>query len=187
MSSDDGLMKNPFDRTYTYVPTLTNLTISNYEVPRNYGRNIGPPFKPIEVRNIHDDLHESYRRKNKRLTDTEIKELVLNPNLPKSTRLKDLSQTANEKTTARFHKEKFYNMSFTQIANKISNTVSDVLNDLLKYKLSQGFDDFVQIFGSEDRLIYLGMIIVVFSLIVMLIRTTDTRSLPAEKNIIIRV
>lgn len=134
-----------------------------------FGREIGPPFKQIGVREIYD---EPYNQPSKRLTDDEIKELIKNPRIQKPTRLKDLSRDANREATQIKEEEKIYNMSVKQIAYNTSDAMTDILNETLSGSWSKhGVDGLLRVLTKQDRLIYIGIVMIMISILSLLIRT----------------
>ena len=135
------------------------------EISNRYESTIGPPFKPISIRQIWDPLDPIENMREKRLSDKEIQELTDNPLLKKSTRLEDMSTKANQKAEQYQDSQKIYNMNIKSILASTSDSVISLINDLLNYKPSYGLQELINIFSKENRLIYLGILIVIFSLI----------------------
>lgn len=151
----------------------TRLDQVNQDIPTTYGQSVDRLFDPIAIREIYD---EPYNKDTKRLTDSEIKDLIRNPTIRKSTRLPELNKIANKESEELSESDKFYNLSLKQIAFKISDTVNNVIDDLLDYDISSGISGFVEIFSKEDRLIYIGIIIMIFSFCVLLMKI-DTKKI----------
>ena len=163
------------------VPYTSKLEHQNRDIPQSYDQYIGPPFKPIHIREIYDHVVTPNDRR--RLSDEQIQAIVQNPNkelLPQMNRLKVLSDLANEKQQKTSLKERFYNLSLRQIVENMVGSVGDVIDDIITYKWSGdpgGFEGIMQIFTKNDRLIYLGMIVMIFAFLVILIRETDATGL----------
>lgn len=70
--------------------------------------------------------------------------------------------------------ERFYNLSMLNIANNIMSTLVDVLNDLVKFfnDSHKTFGKLYNIFVKEDRLIYLGLVVLFFSFVLYFITVT---------------
>ena len=66
---------------------------------------------------------------------------------------------------------KIYNLSIKDICDNISKTVIDMLNEFSIYRHDENkrWNDYVRIITQEDRLIYVGIIFVIVSLIVFFI------------------
>ncbi len=154
----------------TNVPHTFGITGDQDEIPRNFDAVIGPPFKPIHMREIWDPKPKN---REKRLSEHEVREFINNPTVKKSTRLRDMSKGATEERIEKHEREKIYNMSVRGIIGKTNQTIVTIINELLDYNPKSGFEGFMNIFMKEDRLIYIGLVIVIFSFIVLLIRTTD--------------
>lgn len=160
------------------VPLTSKLEESQNEIPSTYTDKIGPPLKPIHVREIYDKINNPNR--GKRISELEVSQLVADPNslLPgsKTNRLKELSDDANIKAKAENIKEKFYNITLSELGNNIVNTVVDIIDELWDYDWHTGLEGFIQIFVKKDRLIYLGMIVMFFSFLILMIRAVDNNN-----------
>lgn len=68
-------------------------------------------------------------------------------------------------------KTKIYNLSIKDICDNLSKTVIDMLNEFSIYRHDENkrWNDYVRIITQEDRLIYVGIIFVIVSLIVFFI------------------
>ena len=68
-------------------------------------------------------------------------------------------------------KSKIYNLSVKDIGDNLSQTVIDMLNEFSLYRNDENkrWTDYVHIITNEDRLIYVGIIFVIISLIVFFI------------------
>ena len=142
------------------------------EISNRYESTIGPPFKPIPIRQIWDPIDPGSVRE-KRLSEEEVQELIDNPMLEKSTRLSDMSIEANKEEVELQDSKKIYNMSVKNILTGTSDSVISTIDDLLNYRPSDGLYELINIFAKENRLIYLGILIVIFSLIIIGIRQID--------------
>ena len=139
-------------------------------IPVKYGQTVDRPFDPVKIREIYD---EPYNKNEKRLTDAQIQDLIRNPTIKKSTRLQDMSKEANQERQNLQESDKFYNLSIKQIGFKVSDTVNNVVDELIEFEPKTGVSGFVEIFAKQDRLIYLGIIIVIFSIAVILMRSSE--------------
>ena len=72
--------------------------------------------------------------------------------------LKYYTDKTNSEQQAQTEGELFINLSLRSIVTKISETIISVLNDLLEPK-SKGLTEYVMIFFKGDRMIYLGVTI----------------------------
>lgn len=68
-------------------------------------------------------------------------------------------------------KSKIYNLSVKEIADNLSKTFIDMLNEFSLYRNDENkrWTDYARILTHEDRLIYVGIIFVIVSLIVFFI------------------
>lgn len=142
------------------------------DIPKSFTASVDRPFEPIGVRELTTQL---YDRNNQRLTDEQVQAIIDNPQPPKdpNQRIKNMSDTANAEALAEFEEEKVYNLSIRELARRTTNTVHDILDDLVNFNPSDGIRGFLQIFVQSDRLMYIGGIIIVFTLLVMLMKTGD--------------
>lgn len=102
----------------------------------------------------NQNLYE--RNKNQELEDKEYEDVILNKE-----KYKDSENV----------KPKIYNLSVQDLSNNLSNTVIDMINEFSLYTNDNNkkFNDYVRIITNEDRLIYVGIIFVIASLIVFFI------------------
>lgn len=136
------------------------------EITNNsYGSTIGPSFKPIGIREIWDEQEI----REKRLNDEEIQELINDPLIKKSTRLQELSKKINEDVIA-----KVPNMI---PISDTANSIIDIINDLLDFNPNSGLHEFMNIFINDNRLIHIGLVIVLFTIIIWAIRFIDNFSI----------
>ena len=143
------------------------------DIPKSFTASVDRPFEPIGVRELTTQL---YDRNNKRLTDEQVQALIDNPQPPKdpNQRIKTMSDKANVEALAEFEEEKVYNLSLRELARRTTNTVHDILDDLVNFNPADGVRGFIQIFIQSDRLIYIGGLIIIFTLLVMLMKTGDS-------------
>lgn len=156
-------------------------SIEDEAIPRSFTASVDRPFDPIGVRELTTQLFD---RNNQRLTDEQVQALVNNPQAPRdpNERVKGMSDEANAEALAEFEEEKVYNLSMRELARRTTNTVHDILDDLVNFNPADGVRGFIQIFIQSDRLMYVGGIIIVFSLLVMLMRTGDRSGGGASKG-----
>lgn len=62
----------------------------------------------------------------------------------------------------------FINLSIFEILKNISKTIINIIDDLLDYKI-KNLKDVLTVFSKDDRLIYIGIIMIIISLCVYLI------------------
>lgn len=147
-------------------------TVDNDGIPTSFTASVDRPFEPIGVRELTTQL---YDRNNQRLTDEQVQELINNPQtqVDPNRRLKQLTEDANVESQAEFEEEKIYNLSFRELARRTTNTVHDMLDDLVNFDPRDGIRGFIQIFIQSDRLMYIGILVIVFTILAMLFRSGD--------------
>ena len=81
----------------------------------------------------------------------------------------------SEKATAEAEKHKYesriYNLSLNQIAHIMAQTMIEILNDLVSYinQEDKTFQQFIMIFIRDDRLIYVGIFIILIAFLLYFI------------------
>ena len=145
--------------------------IEDTSIPNSFTPSVERPFEQIGVRSALDEEH-SFGRNNERLTDEQVKALIENPQITQSTRPQDMTTKENQKRQQENQEIKIYNLSVKQIAYRTSDTVHDIMDDMLQYNTEDGMRGFVHIFTKSDRLMYIGIIIIIFTIILLLIKTT---------------
>ena len=149
-----------------------NATISSSSIPSSFTPSVDRPFDPIGTR--WENLDENITpHGNERLSDAQIKEIIENPQITVSTRLQRLTDEANKAREKEMEEEKIYNMTVKDLAFRTSDTVHEILDDIVSYNADDGMRGVVHIFTKSDRLIYVGIIIIVFTILLLLIKTTD--------------
>lgn len=146
--------------------------ISDSSIPSSFTTSVDRPFDPIGVRWMHEQEMQA-GRSNERLSDEQVKELIKNPQISENTRLQELTNSENQKRSLESEGIKIYNMSVKDIAHRTSNTVHSILDDILDYDSRDGMRGMIDIFTRSDRLIYVGIIVILFTIILLLIKTTD--------------
>ena len=152
-----------------------NQTLLEEEIPRSYTSSVDRPFEPVGIRWNHEQEQLNRRpAEERRLTDEEVQELIRNPTIkPGGERIKKLTKEANEKREKEFEDVKIYNLSMKEIGERTTTTVHKVLDDMLMYDPADGMAGFLHIFTKEDRLMYMGILMIAFTIIIMLIKTSD--------------
>jgi len=149
-----------------------NVTVSEEDIPKSFTASVDRPFDPIGKRDIYN---AQFDRNNQRLSDEQVRQLWDNPptESKEPTRIQKLSDEANKKRTQNFEKMKFYNMSLKQLGFRTSDTVHEIIDDVLTFDPRDGPRGFIDIFVKEDRLVYIGLIILVLGILIALVHTTD--------------
>lgn len=87
--------------------------------------------------------------------------LLINPNKTINTRTSALSDNANKEINEKIKKNGIGNTSIKDFASSIASSLIEVINDLLAYRW--GEDDFMDIFTKEDRLLAIGVLLIIIS------------------------
>lgn len=150
-----------------------SVTAAN-DIPSSFTASVDRPFEPVGVRELTSEL---FKRDNQRLTDEQVKQLIANPQIQTNanSRIEKLSATANADAQSEFEEEKIYNLSLRQLASRTTTTVHDILDDLVTFNRADGVRGFLQIFIQGDRLMYVGLIVIVFVFLVMLMKSGDSK------------
>ena len=86
-------------------------------------------------------------------------------------KLYEMSQIENEKKKKEFNNKKFYNLSFKQLGDNLSVTFIDMLNEFALYtkKEDGNINDLFIIVTKGGRLIYIGIIFIIISILLYFI------------------
>jgi hypothetical protein len=87
-------------------------------------------------------------------------------------RLKYFTDTTNEELQQKQEDELFINLSLVNLFSKMSSTIIAIINELLLLTKDSQFKDIVYIFIKNDRLVYIGILMVIISLAIYLIGIT---------------
>lgn len=146
--------------------------IEDSSIPSSFTPSVDRPFDPVGVRWMHEQEMLAGRN-NERLSDEQIKALIENPTITKSTRLRDLTEEENKRRMEEQESVKVYNLSVKDLAFRTSDTVHAVMDDMLDFNPDDGVRGFIDIFTRSDRLMYIGILVCIFTIILLLIKTTD--------------
>ena len=88
-------------------------------------------------------------------------------------KLYELSQDENNKKKEEYDNKKFYNLSFSQLGTNLSLTFMDMLNEFSIYMREEpenrDINNFFIIITKEGRLIYVGLILIIASIMLYFI------------------
>lgn len=146
--------------------------LDDSSIPSSFTPSVDRPFDPVGVRWMHEQEMQAGRN-NERLSQEQIKALIENPEITESTRLQDLTEKENARRENEAEEIKIYNLSMKDLAHRTSDTVHDIMDDMLTYNSEDGWRGFVHIFTKSDRLIYMGILVILFTVILLLIKTSD--------------
>lgn len=86
-------------------------------------------------------------------------------------KLYEMSQIENEKKKKEFDNKKFYNLSFKQLGDNLSVTFIEMLNEFAVYSKNEdgNINDLFIIVTKGGRLIYVGIIFIIISILLYFI------------------
>ena len=86
-------------------------------------------------------------------------------------KLYEMSQIENEKKKKEFNNKKFYNLSFKQLGDNLSVTFIEMLNEFAIYSKNEdgNINDLFIIVTKGGRLIYVGIIFIIISILLYFI------------------
>lgn len=103
-------------------------------------------------------------------TETDYEKMMITRQYNK---LYELSQDENNKKKEEYDNKKFYNLSFSQLGTNLSLTFMDMLNEFSIYMREEpekrDINNFFIIITKEGRLIYVGLIIIIASIMLYFI------------------
>ena len=102
------------------------------------------------------------------LTMTDYDKLMLTQQYDK---LYNMSKKATKEAEQHKYESRIYNLSINEIAGVMTKTLIDIVNDIVQFinKEDKTMNDFVIIFMSNDRLVYVGIFVVIISFILYFI------------------
>ena len=150
---------------------MSNAIIGDSDIPTSYTSS---PDRPFEMIGVRDQYLELQNVPNERLNDEQVKELANQPHFkPDSSRIDKMTKEANEKEQQEFEERKFYNLSLKEIGWRISDSWHDIIDDMLHFNFQDGPRGFIEIFLHADRLIYIGVTLMLFTIAALLIQSTN--------------
>lgn len=148
---------------------MSNVTVADDDIPKSYTTS---PDRPFEMVGVRDQYLKLFDRNNATLTQDQVNELASQPLFTNNTaRLASLSEEANMKRKQEFEHQKFYKMSLQDLSYRISDTWHDMIDDILVYNKNDGIRGFLSIFIASDRLVYIGITLFIFTILVLMIRS----------------
>lgn len=124
----------------------------------SYETRIGPPFKPIRVRDIYD---QPIPTDTDRLSDDDLRQLLNEPIIPDHSRLVELSREANNE----LHTERLSKFGPKRIIQNIVETLHLILNDIIAYEWKAKFPiGILDIFTKDKRLIYFSIFTILMTI-----------------------
>lgn len=148
---------------------MNNLTVADGDIPKSYTTS---PDRPFEMVGVRDQYLKLYDRNNATLTQEQVVELANQPHFVNDTsRLDTMAQESNLKRKQEYESQKFYKMSLQDLSYRVSDTWSDIIDDTLSYDAKDGVRGFLEIYIASDRLVYIGITLFVFTILVLMIRS----------------
>ena len=83
-------------------------------------------------------------------------------------RLENLTQEENQSRQLEYDRQKVYNLTLKNIFINVGKTIQDVMQDFLLFRI-QNVSEFVGVFVKGDRLLYIGILMVIISLFLAII------------------
>lgn len=146
-----------------------NITVGDQDIPKSFTTS---PDRPFEMVGVRDQYLQLFDKNNERLTDEQVVELANKPHFtPDNSRIRSMSSEANEQRKQEYEQQKFYKMSLQDLTYRVSDSWSDILDDILYFDTNDGVRGFIQIFLNGDRLVYIGITLFIFTILVLMIRS----------------
>jgi len=102
-----------------------------------------------------------------------LTEFELNTLKQQYSKLKYFSDTANDELGKKEEEKVFINLSLVEILRNMSVVIISIINELLAINNKTTLNDLVYIFIREDRLVYLGILILLTAVAIYIINVTD--------------
>lgn len=139
------------------------LKCSNWEYYNNDENNFKFPLYDLDKR-IREINFQNILKYDDFIKYSDYNKNVINR---ENQKLAQMNDSHNQILKQRSIDETIYNLSIKQIFNNFSNTIIDILNEitLLFNNINNiTFNDFINIFIKEDRLIYIGILSILISI-----------------------
>lgn len=171
-------MTNSFvRRDFDYKGLFAPGGIFDYMADERWGDNSLPP--PILLNDSRTTKLDGTAKYTPEQALEYVKRAATRPPHVKN-RLETLMHKTNLDRMKRFQKEKIINLSIKDLAKHMQSTLINVLNDLTDFLIpnknrkdgvikNRNFSTFIGIFTQNDRLIYLGFIIILISVLLLLL------------------
>lgn len=106
------------------------------------------------------------------ITLNDYEKYQLNEQYKKLYRNSEIENINNEKKK---ENERFYNLSLKEIFNNLIKTIVDIINDLSIYieEKNNTIENLLNIFTKETRLIYIGILLIIISLMLFFINISS--------------
>lgn len=102
------------------------------------------------------------------LTDYEIRSME-----EQQRRLKYFTDTTNEELQQKQEQQLFINLSLVDLLSNMSKTIITIINELIDINQDTTWNDVILIFIKNDRLVYIGILLIIVSLCIYLIDITN--------------
>lgn len=108
---------------------------------------------------IRPEVQNSRILSQPQLTEFEVKSME-----EQQRRLNYFSDKTNEELLEKQEQELFINLSLVNLFNKLSSTIISIINELVEVNKETEFNDIIYIFIRDDRLIYIGILLIIISI-----------------------
>ena len=114
------------------------------------------------------DIRPAPQYVSKQLTQYEIDTLST-----EQRRLKYFSDKTNDENNEKTQKETFINLSIVEIFRRLSQVIIAIINDLIIVNKNTPKSEIILIFTKQDRLIYIGLLILIICLSMYIVDITN--------------
>lgn len=104
------------------------------------------------------------------LSDYQVKDEIV-----RLERLRRLESEENEREIRMKEDKKIYNLSLKEIFKNLMNYMVEMINEITKFieTPNKDYNNLITILTREDRLIYLGLVIIIISMVLYFISGTN--------------
>lgn len=89
-------------------------------------------------------------------------------------KLNYFSDTTNTEINQQQEEELFINLSLSNLFSKMSSTIIVIINELIKINSKTTFNEILYIFIKNDRLVYIGILLVIIAFAIYLVDITGS-------------
>lgn len=121
-----------------------------------------------EFTTIRPEVQNSRVLSPQQLTQFEIQALQ-----DEQRRLTFYTDKTNEEINQVIEQELFINLSVVKLFQNLSATIIAIINEILEVNQDTTFEDFILIFVKGNRLVYLGMLLIMIALAIYIVDITQ--------------
>lgn len=107
------------------------------------------------------------------LSQPELNEFEIKAMEDQQRRLTYFTDTTNQEQQKEQEQQVFTNLSLVEILSKLSTTIIQIINELLQITQQTQFSEIIYIFVKQDRLIYIGLLLMIIAIAMYLIDITS--------------